>query len=109
MTMADRPARCHGAGGEVVEAAWSVAAGPGGRRSALGQCNAVCTLVAQAAAGVPGDGERRPVRRVGTRAARAAASIEMLHAYSLVHDDLPAMDDDDLRGQALTHKELRGH
>jgi farnesyl diphosphate synthase len=30
-------------------------------------------------------------------AARVAASVEMLHAYSLVHDDLPAMDDDDLR------------
>ena len=34
-----------------------------------------------------------------------AASIEMLHAYSLVHDDLPAMDDDDLRrGKPSTHK-----
>jgi farnesyl diphosphate synthase len=37
-------------------------------------------------------------------ALRAAASVEMLHAYSLVHDDLPAMDDDDLRrGQPSTH------
>ena len=35
---------------------------------------------------------------------RAAASVEMLHAYSLVHDDLPAMDNDDLRrGQPSTH------
>jgi farnesyl diphosphate synthase len=34
-----------------------------------------------------------------------AASVEMLHAYSLVHDDLPAMDDDDLRrGKPSTHK-----
>ncbi len=33
-----------------------------------------------------------------------AAAIEMLHAYSLVHDDLPCMDDDDLRrGKATTH------
>ncbi len=30
-------------------------------------------------------------------ALRVAASIEMVHAYSLVHDDLPAMDDDDMR------------
>ncbi|MFN7813276.1 MAG: polyprenyl synthetase family protein [Planctomycetia bacterium] len=30
-------------------------------------------------------------------AAPAAAAVEMIHAYSLVHDDLPAMDDDDLR------------
>jgi farnesyl diphosphate synthase len=38
-------------------------------------------------------------------AARVAASIEMMHAYSLVHDDLPAMDDDDLRrGKPSTHK-----
>ena len=38
-------------------------------------------------------------------AARVAAAIEMLHAYSLVHDDLPAMDDDDLRrGKPSTHK-----
>ena len=33
-----------------------------------------------------------------------AAAIELIHAYSLVHDDLPCMDDDDLRrGQATTH------
>ena len=39
------------------------------------------------------------------RSARVAASVEMLHAYSLVHDDLPAMDDDDLRrGQPSTHR-----
>ena len=38
------------------------------------------------------------------RALRAAAALEMVHTYSLVHDDLPAMDDDDLRrGQPTTH------
>ena len=40
-----------------------------------------------------------------TCAARVAASVEMLHAYSLVHDDLPAMDDDDLRrGKPSCHR-----
>ena len=35
----------------------------------------------------------------------AAVAIELIHAYSLVHDDLPAMDDDDLRrGQPTVHK-----
>lgn len=35
----------------------------------------------------------------------AAAAVECLHAYSLVHDDLPCMDDDDLRrGQPTVHK-----
>jgi geranylgeranyl pyrophosphate synthase len=36
-----------------------------------------------------------------------AAAIELMHAFSLVHDDLPAMDDDDLRrGKATTHIEF---
>jgi len=36
---------------------------------------------------------------------RAAAAIECLHAYSLIHDDLPAMDDDDLRrGRPSAHR-----
>jgi geranylgeranyl diphosphate synthase type II len=35
----------------------------------------------------------------------AACAVEMIHAYSLVHDDLPAMDDDDLRrGRPTCHK-----
>ncbi len=38
------------------------------------------------------------------RAQRAAAAVEMLHCYSLVHDDLPAMDDDELRrGRPTCH------
>jgi farnesyl diphosphate synthase len=38
-------------------------------------------------------------------ALRVAAAIEMLHAYSLVHDDLPCMDDDDLRrGKPTVHR-----
>ena len=41
----------------------------------------------------------------GTAALRTGAALEMVHCYSLVHDDLPAMDDDDLRrGRATTHK-----
>lgn len=40
-------------------------------------------------------------------AARVAAALECLHTYSLVHDDLPAMDDDDLRrGRPTTHKQF---
>ena len=37
----------------------------------------------------------------------AAVAVEMVHAYSLIHDDLPAMDDDDLRrGQPTCHKKF---
>jgi farnesyl diphosphate synthase len=39
------------------------------------------------------------------RALWTAAALECIHCYSLVHDDLPAMDDDDLRrGRPTTHK-----
>ena len=41
------------------------------------------------------------------RSLRAGAAIEALHTYSLVHDDLPAMDDDDLRrGKPTTHRQF---
>ena len=37
----------------------------------------------------------------------AAVAVEMIHAYSLVHDDLPAMDDDDLRrGRPTCHRQF---
>jgi farnesyl diphosphate synthase len=40
-------------------------------------------------------------------ALQVAAAVEMVHAYSMVHDDLPAMDDSDLRrGRATCHKQF---
>ena len=73
--------------GRLCEAMRYGALGPGKRlRPAL-------TLAACVASG--GDIER---------ALPAAAAIEMLHAYSLIHDDLPAMDDDDeRRGRPTVH------
>ena len=42
-----------------------------------------------------------------TKAFPAAVSLEMLHTYSLIHDDLPAMDNDDLRrGKPSCHKKF---
>jgi geranylgeranyl diphosphate synthase type II len=39
------------------------------------------------------------------KALKTAAALEMIHTYSLIHDDLPAMDDDDLRrGKPTNHK-----
>lgn len=41
------------------------------------------------------------------QAMRVAAALECVHCYSLVHDDLPAMDNDDLRrGQPTTHRKF---
>lgn len=38
---------------------------------------------------------------------KAASAVELLHTYSLIHDDLPAMDDDDLRrGKPTNHKQF---
>jgi farnesyl diphosphate synthase len=55
-----------------------------------------------AAAGNLFDAEAAAVRRAG-------AAVELLHCYSLVHDDLPAMDDADLRagGRAATRRSGR--
>ena len=47
-------------------------------------------------------------RAIGREAATVlpfAAAVELIHTYSLIHDDLPAMDDDDLRrGRPTSHK-----
>lgn len=64
-----------------------------------------------------GDGKRlRPFLVLGSAglfrvsrqsALRVAAAVEMVHTYSLIHDDLPAMDDDDLRrGKPSCHKQF---
>ncbi len=42
-----------------------------------------------------------------SKVTRAASAVELIHAYSLVHDDMPCMDDDDLRrGKPSCHKEF---
>ncbi len=47
----------------------------------------------------------RALGRADGGPARAGAAIECVHAYSLIHDDLPSMDDDDLRrGRPTTHR-----
>ncbi len=61
----------------------------GGKRVRPALCLASCEAVG-------GDPER---------ASSAAAAIELVHTYSLVHDDLPCMDDDDVRrGRPTNHK-----
>src|SRR5665647_3515893 len=41
------------------------------------------------------------------KALPVACAVEMLHTYSLIHDDLPCMDDDDLRrGRPTTHRQF---
>jgi geranylgeranyl pyrophosphate synthase len=47
----------------------------------------------------------RAIGLAETQVEAAACALELIHAYSLVHDDLPAMDDDDLRrGRPTCHK-----
>ena len=53
------------------------------------------------------DAVARSSRGGGEAAEDAATAVEMIHTYSLVHDDLPAMDDDDLRrGRPTSHKKF---
>jgi farnesyl diphosphate synthase len=67
------------------------------RHSALGAGKRLRPFLALASAricGAPDD-----------RALRVGAAVELVHCYSLIHDDLPAMDDDDLRrGKPSCHK-----
>lgn len=73
--------------GRLVEAMCYAATGPGKRLRP-----AVLIAAAEACGGTR------------AQAMPAAAAIEMLHAYTLVHDDLPAMDDDDeRRGRPTVH------
>nr|WP_229413786.1 farnesyl diphosphate synthase [Massilia eurypsychrophila] len=66
------------------------------RYTVLGGGKRVRPLLAYAAGGVFGADMRT--------LARAAAAVEMIHAYSLVHDDMPCMDDDALRrGKPTVH------
>ncbi|MCY2928293.1 MAG: polyprenyl synthetase family protein [Planctomycetota bacterium] len=67
------------------------------RYCALGGGKRLRPAIVYLAAGAVGDA-------AGELVGRAAAAVEMVHAYSLVHDDLPAMDDDDLRrGRPTAH------
>jgi farnesyl diphosphate synthase len=65
--------------------------------SVLGDGKRVRPLLAYAAGELCGTPE--------SQCDRIAAAVELVHAYSLIHDDLPAMDDDDLRrGRPTTHR-----
>jgi geranylgeranyl diphosphate synthase type II len=69
------------------------------RYAVLGSGKRLRPILALAAAEAVGGASRRRV------AMPAGCAIEMIHAYSLAHDDLPAMDDDDMRrGKPSLHK-----
>ena len=64
-------------------------------------------LVLWAASACRGDESDAGRTRTWEAATPAALAVEMIHAYSLVHDDLPAMDDDDLRrGRPTCHRQF---
>jgi geranylgeranyl diphosphate synthase, type II len=88
--LADRLGRLQAAPRRLVEAMeYSLLAGGKRLRPLL------CLAFAEAVRGGP----------PGTAAEDAACALEYIHTYSLVHDDLPAMDDDDLRrGRPTNHK-----
>ena len=87
--------RCASAVGEQLESFLPAAEGPAGglysamRYSVLNGGKRIRPLLCFAAAEAVGE--------VDDNTVKVAAAVEMIHAYSLIHDDLPAMDDDDLR------------
>ena len=61
-------------------------------------------LVFAASETVAGSASPAPPAQIGQAALRAACAVELIHAYSLVHDDLPCMDNDVLRrGKPTVH------
>ena len=76
----------------------------GSRPAARTRC---ATRFSEAASGYGPSSAWRPVRRSARDADEllpAACALELVHTFSLVHDDLPALDDDDLRrGQPSAH------
>ena len=84
------------------------AARAGRRRASRRRCATRCSPAASAS----GPCSRSPPRARSGREPRdvlpLAAALELIHTYSLIHDDLPAMDDDDLRrGRPTCHVTLR--
>jgi geranylgeranyl diphosphate synthase, type II len=78
----------------AAAAALRYALGTGGKRLRP----VLCLAAAEAITGT-GPASTPPARVL------AAAAVELVHTYSLVHDDLPCMDDDDLRrGRPTTHR-----
>jgi len=84
-------------------------------RTAPGEIARPARLLAAMRYGALGGGKRlrpfltietaRALGATGAEPLRAGCAIECVHCYSLVHDDLPAMDDDDLRrGRPTTHR-----
>ena len=78
-------------------------------RDAARACTRRCATACSAAANASGRHSlSRPRAALGLsedQVEAAACAIELIHVYSLVHDDLPAMDDDDLRrGRPTCHK-----
>ena len=81
-------------GGEIMRPARLLAAMRYGALSGGKRMRPFLTIAAAEAFGLVGVGPRR-----------AGSAIELVHCYSLIHDDLPAMDDDDLRrGRPTVHK-----
>ncbi|MEO6248621.1 MAG: polyprenyl synthetase family protein [Sphingomicrobium sp.] len=102
----DLDAEARAVSAEVDTLFASLLKAPGDRRDRL--------FAAMAHAAIGGGKRLRPLLTVAAarlfgipreRALRAGAAIEAIHVYSLIHDDLPCMDDDDLRrGKPSVHK-----
>jgi geranylgeranyl diphosphate synthase type II len=75
----------------------------GGKRLRPILCMEAGRMIAAGAAAAPG--KEAPASSLPAGIEQVGAALEMLHTYSLIHDDLPALDNDDLRrGRPTCHK-----
>jgi farnesyl diphosphate synthase len=76
----------------------------GGKRLRPLLVMAACEATAAGVADASGEGSAAALREGDAAALRAACAVELIHAYSLVHDDMPCMDNDILRrGKPTVH------
>ena len=77
----------------------------GARAPARGRCDIACWAAANASVPALVFATAHALGLTEDEVEATACAIELIHVYSLVHDDLPAMDDDDLRrGRPTCHK-----
>ena len=87
---------------------------PGSRRKTrrprpfTAPCATACSPAASASGPFFAWKRRAPVADASTEPVAAACSLELIHTYSLIHDDLPALDNDDYRRGKLTNHKVFG-
>ncbi len=80
----------------------------GARRPSTAPCATACSRAASASVPFSASKPRAHSATIPLASIAAACSLELIHTYSLIHDDLPALDNDDYRRGKLTNHKVFG-